>query len=67
MLRCLVSLCFSTAGTYIKIQSKNLDHGECTFVKVDKTVIGLMFWNFIGMFLNLFLGCLELVTKNNVI
>ncbi len=67
MLRCLVSLCFSIASNCIKIQSKNLDHGECTFVRVDKAVIGLMFWNFIGMLLNLFLGCLELATENNVI
>ncbi len=37
------------------------------FVKVDKVVIGLMFWNFIGMFLNVFLGYLELVAKNNAI
>jgi hypothetical protein len=33
------------------------------FVKVDKVVIGLMFWNFIGMLLNVFLGYLELVAK----
>jgi hypothetical protein len=37
------------------------------FVKVDKLIIGLMFWNFIGMFLNMFLGYLELAAKNNVI
>jgi hypothetical protein len=37
------------------------------FVKVDKVVIGLMFWNFIGMLLNVFFGYLELVAKNNVI
>jgi hypothetical protein len=37
------------------------------FVRVDKTVIGLMFWNFIGMFLNVFFGYLELVAKNNAI
>jgi len=37
------------------------------FVRVDKVVIGLMFWNFIGMFLNVFLGYLELVAKNNTI
>ncbi len=37
------------------------------FVKVDKVVIGLMFWNFIGMLLNVFLGYLELVAKNNAI
>jgi hypothetical protein len=49
MLRCVVLLCFSTASNCIKIQSKNLDHGECTFVRVDKVVIGLIFWNFIGM------------------
>jgi hypothetical protein len=27
----------------------------------------LMFWNFIGMLLNVFLGYLELVAENNVI
>jgi hypothetical protein len=37
------------------------------FVRVDKVVIGLMFWNFIGMLLNVFLGYLELVAKNNAI
>jgi hypothetical protein len=37
------------------------------FVRVDKTDIGLMFWNFIGMLLNEFLGYLELVAENNVI
>jgi len=37
------------------------------FVRVDKVVIGLMFWNFIGMLLNVFLGYLELVAKNNEI
>jgi len=37
------------------------------FVRVDKVVIGLMFWNFIGMFLNVFFGYLELVTKSNAI
>ncbi len=37
------------------------------FVKIDKVVIGLMFWNFIGMLLNVFLGYLELATKNNAI
>ncbi len=37
------------------------------FVKVDKVVIGLMFWNFIGVLFNMFLGYLDLVAKNNVI
>jgi hypothetical protein len=37
------------------------------FVRIDKTTIGLMFWNFIGMLLNVFLGYLELITKINVI
>jgi hypothetical protein len=37
------------------------------FVKVDKVVIGLMFWNFIGVLLNVFLGYLELVARNNAI
>jgi hypothetical protein len=37
------------------------------FVGVDKTVIGLIFWNFIDMFLNVFLGYLELATENNAI
>jgi hypothetical protein len=37
------------------------------FVRVDKVVIGLMFWNFIGMFLNVFLGYLELAAENNAI
>jgi hypothetical protein len=37
------------------------------FVRVDKVVIGLMFWTFIGMLLNVFLGYLELVAKNNAI
>jgi hypothetical protein len=37
------------------------------FVRVDKVIIGLMFWNFIGMLLNMFLGYLELATKNNAI
>jgi hypothetical protein len=37
------------------------------FVRVDKIVIGLMFWNFIGMLLNVFLGYLELVAENNAI
>jgi hypothetical protein len=37
------------------------------FVRVNKVVIGLMFWNFIGMFLNVFLGYLELVVENNAI
>ncbi len=37
------------------------------FVRVDKIVIGLMFWNFIGMLLNMFLGYLELVAENNAI
>jgi hypothetical protein len=37
------------------------------FVRVDKVVIGLMFWNFIGMLLNVFLGYLELVVENNAI
>ncbi len=36
-------------------------------VTVDKVVIGLMFSNFIGMLLNVFLGYLELVAKNNAI
>jgi hypothetical protein len=36
-------------------------------VRVDKVIIGLMFWNFIGMLLNVFLGYLELVAKNNAI
>ncbi len=33
------------------------------FVRVDKVVIGLMFWNFIGMLLNMFLGYLEVAAK----
>jgi hypothetical protein len=37
------------------------------FVRVDKVVIGLMFWNFIGMLFNVFPGYLELVAKNNAI
>jgi hypothetical protein len=37
------------------------------FVRVDKVIIGLMFWNFIGMLLNVFLGYLDLVAKNNAI
>jgi len=37
------------------------------FVRVDEVVIGLMFWNFIGMLLNMFLGYLELFAKNNAI
>jgi hypothetical protein len=37
------------------------------FVKINKTIIGLMFWNFIGMFFNVFLGYLELAAKNNAI
>jgi len=37
------------------------------FVRVDKVIIGLMFWNFIGMLLNVFLGYLELVVENNAI
>jgi hypothetical protein len=37
------------------------------FVRVNKVVIGLMFWNFIGMLLNVFLGYLELVAENNAI
>jgi hypothetical protein len=35
------------------------------FVRVDKVVTGLMFWNFIGMLLDVFLDYLELVAKNN--
>jgi len=37
------------------------------FVRVDKVVIGLMFWNFIGVLLNVFLGYLELAAENNAI
>jgi hypothetical protein len=37
------------------------------FVRVNKVVIGWMFWNFIGMLLNMFLGYLELVAENNAI
>jgi hypothetical protein len=37
------------------------------FVRVDKAVIGSMFWNFIGMLLNVFLGYLEFAAKNNAI
>jgi hypothetical protein len=37
------------------------------FVRVDKVVIGSMFWNFIGILLNVFLGYLELAAKNNAI
>jgi hypothetical protein len=37
------------------------------FVRVDKVIIALMFWNFIGMLLKVFLGYLEPVTKNNAI
>jgi hypothetical protein len=33
------------------------------FVRVDKVVIGSMFWNFIGMFLDMFLGYLELAAE----
>jgi hypothetical protein len=36
-------------------------------VKVDKTIIRLMFWNFIGMLLVVFLGYLELAIENNAI
>jgi hypothetical protein len=35
------------------------------FVRVDKVVTGLMFWNFIGMLLDVFLDYMELVAKNN--
>jgi hypothetical protein len=37
------------------------------FVRADKVVIGLMFWNFIDMLLNMFLGYLELAVENNAI
>jgi len=37
------------------------------FVRVGKVVIELMFWNFIGMFFNVFLGYLELATENDAI
>jgi hypothetical protein len=37
------------------------------FVRVDKVVIGLMFWNFVGMLFNVFLRYLELVVENNAI
>jgi len=37
------------------------------FVRVHKAVIGSMFWNFINMLLNVFLGYLELAAKNNAI
>jgi hypothetical protein len=37
------------------------------FVRIDKVIIRLMFWNFIGMLLNVFLGYLELVAENNAI
>jgi hypothetical protein len=37
------------------------------FVRIDKVIIGLMFWNFIGMLPNMFLGYLEFVVENNVI
>ncbi len=33
------------------------------FVRVDKVTIGSMFWNFIGMLLNMFLGYLELAAE----
>jgi hypothetical protein len=33
------------------------------FVRVDKVVIGFMFWIFIGMLLNVFLGYLELAVE----
>ncbi len=35
------------------------------FIRVDKSSIGLMFWNFIGMLLNVFLEYLELAIENN--
>jgi hypothetical protein len=37
------------------------------FVRVDKIIIGLMFWNFIGMLVSVFLGYMELVAENNAI
>jgi hypothetical protein len=37
------------------------------FVRVDKIVIGFMFWIFIAMLLNVFLGYLELAKENNAI
>jgi len=33
------------------------------FVRADKVVIGSMFWNFVGMFLDMFLGYLELAVE----
>jgi hypothetical protein len=33
------------------------------FVREDKVVIGSMFWNFVGMFLHMFLGYLELAVE----
>jgi hypothetical protein len=38
-------------------------HVPWIFVRVDKAVIGLMFWNFISMFLRMFLGYLELAAE----
>jgi hypothetical protein len=33
------------------------------FVRIDKVVIGSMFWNFVDMFFHMFLGYLELVVE----
>jgi hypothetical protein len=49
-----------------KSKAKFLIKGS-VFVRVEKTVIGLMFWNFIGMLLNVFLEYMELVAENNAI
>jgi uncharacterized membrane protein len=34
-------------------------------IRVDKIIIGLMFWNFVGMLFNVYLGYLELAIENN--
>jgi hypothetical protein len=49
-----------------KSKAKFLIKGS-VFVRVEKTIIGLMFWNFIGMLLNVFLEYMELVAENNAI
>jgi hypothetical protein len=41
---------------------KSVDHGEC-ICQSRQTVIRLMFWNYVGMFLNVFFRSLELATK----
>jgi hypothetical protein len=34
-------------------------------IRVDKIIIGLIFWNFVGMLFNVYLGYLELAIENN--